>query len=139
MGKGFKKEIKKMRKNQDQKVTPNYDLEDLRNYYLKKQQREEERFQEMLQELEGIKNREEPLGTYQEARLLIYSALAQCWEDREKIIDPQIEKQIKDAGEMLYQYGGMKALHDELLWYFIPKPLGGEIEIIWNGIGEWKA
>ena len=49
-------------------------------------------------------------------------------------------KLIEDAGELLYEYGGM----DEMLyimneWDFIPKRYKGSIDYLWDEIGEWKG
>lgn len=46
---------------------------------------------------------------------------------------------IREAGEILYETEGMRGMHDELLWSFIPKTYQREIDLIWDGIGEWLA
>ncbi len=43
------------------------------------------------------------------------------------------------SGETLYKSGGMNDMRDNLVWSFIPKRYRREIDIFWNGIGEWKA
>jgi hypothetical protein len=48
-------------------------------------------------------------------------------------------KLIRDAGELLYKYDGMNGMHDALVWSFIPKRYQREIDMIWNGIGEWNS
>ena len=105
-----------------------------------------ELYQQMLRELKGLtliqqmaKEKGRDLSDFDKARLILFSALSQCWDDRYKILDPEIENQIKQAGRMLYDFDGMKGMHDELVWAFLPKSLGGEVEIIWNGIGDWVA
>ena len=103
-------------------------------------------YQQMLRELKGLTLRQQmaeekggDLSDFDKARLILFSALSQCWDDRYKILDPEIENQIKQAGRMLYDFDGMEGMHDELVWAFLPKSLGGEVEIIWNGIGDWVA
>ena len=105
-----------------------------------------ELYQQMLRELKGLtliqqmaKEKGRDLSDFDKARLILFSALSQCWDDRYKILDPEIENQIKQAGRMLYDFDGMRGMHDELVWAFLPKSLGGEVEIIWNGIGDWVA
>ncbi len=112
----------------------------------------EDDYDEMLKELKYLKiskqlthecNKSFP--DFNEARLILFSALSQCFDHNnkekiiERIIDPEIENQIKKAGRMLYEYNGSKGMRDTLVWHFIPKSLGGEVEILWNGIGDWVA
>lgn len=103
-------------------------------------------YQKMLRELKGLELRQqmvkedgEHLSDFDKARLILFFALSQCWDDRYKILDPEIETQIKQAGKMLYDFDGMKAMRNDLVWAFLPKSLGGEVEIIWDGIGDWVA
>lgn len=49
------------------------------------------------------------------------------------------QKLLTEAGHLLYQEGGMRSMHDGLVWSFIPKRYHQDINLAWNGIGEWKA
>lgn len=40
---------------------------------------------------------------------------------------------------MLFASGGMRDMHDPLLWSFIPRSMSRTIDIIWNDIGEWVS
>jgi len=51
----------------------------------------------------------------------------------------ETQQLITQAGQMLYEEGGMRSMHDPLVWSFIPKRYGRDIDCAWDGIGEWKA
>ena len=51
----------------------------------------------------------------------------------------ETQQLIIQAGQMLYEEGGMRSMHDPLVWSFIPKRYGRDIDCAWDGIGEWKA
>tara|TARA_B100000902_G_scaffold347219_1_gene354390 strand:- start:2712 stop:3188 length:477 start_codon:yes stop_codon:yes gene_type:complete len=53
------------------------------------------------------------------------------WDDDNNI------KLIKEAGQLLYDFDGMKSMKDNLVWSFIPVRYHREISSYWNGIGEW--
>jgi hypothetical protein len=46
---------------------------------------------------------------------------------------------IKEAGEILNKKGGLEAMHNAYLWYYVPKKYKREIDYLWDGIGEWKS
>ena len=48
-------------------------------------------------------------------------------------------KELKDAGRMLYEAEGMRGMQDELVWLFVPKRFRREIDMAWDGIGEWRS
>jgi hypothetical protein len=48
-------------------------------------------------------------------------------------------KELKEAGRLLYEYGGMEGMHDDLVWSFIPKRYKRYIDMGRNRIGEWKS
>ncbi len=43
---------------------------------------------------------------------------------------------IKEAGRLLHTEN---AMHDGLVWSFIPKRFERDIDVSWNGIGEWRS
>lgn len=55
------------------------------------------------------------------------------WYDEDNIAD------LKEAGRLLYKESGMKGMRDNLVWSFIPKRYHREIDIAWDGIGEWHS
>jgi len=48
-----------------------------------------------------------------------------------------LTQRLKNAGQSLYNSGGMKDMHDPLVWLFIPKRLHRDIDVHWSGVGEW--
>jgi|SRR5579872_5656848 len=55
------------------------------------------------------------------------------WYNEENIND------LKEAGQLLFKYDGTRGMHDDLVWSFIPKRYHREIDIAWDGIGNWQA
>ena len=55
----------------------------------------------------------------------------------------EIKQIMREAGELLYNFtfqsDGKKGINDGLVWAFIPKRYRRDIELIWDGIGEWRA
>ncbi len=76
------------------------------------------------------------------ARYNILQYIVTCVNHDEKRGDFYSEanrSKLKEAGKMLYEYGGTDAMHDDFTWSFIPRRYHGEINLCWNGIGEWIA
>ena len=46
---------------------------------------------------------------------------------------------LKDAGRLLYEFDGMKGMHDNLVWAFVPTRYRRNIDCVWGGIGEWSS
>ena len=96
---------------------------------------ERQRWESMKGELAGIKR----LGAntpYQKARLILYEALLPLENNPQAEIKEEL---VREAGQILFQSEGMKGLYDTLLWLFIPKSCNRIIDILWDGIGEWRA
>ncbi len=78
---------------------------------------------------------------YEKARYNILKYMINC-----AIYDPQNgdyydeenNKLIKEAGKLLYEFEGMNGLYDGLVWSFIPRRYIRDIEILWDGIGDWR-
>lgn len=47
------------------------------------------------------------------------------------------KERLIEAGKLLYEYDDMDGMHDGLVWSFIPKRYQREIDMAWDGIGEW--
>ncbi|ATZ81094.1 endopeptidase-like protein [Bodo saltans virus] len=45
---------------------------------------------------------------------------------------------VKNGGMLLHKSGGISAMHDVLMTW-IPKRYRREIDIVWDGIGEWRG
>lgn len=43
---------------------------------------------------------------------------------------------IKEAGRLLHSED---AMNDDLVWLFVPKRLGRDIDVLWDGIGGWRG
>lgn len=53
---------------------------------------------------------------------------------------PDVENNlIKEAGQMLNQEGGFNSMKDNLIWSFIPDRYHSDINLLWNGIGQWVS
>jgi len=78
----------------------------------------------------------------QEARYKILRYMITCAiHDPENgdYFDIENEKLVKEAGKLLYEFDGMKGMHDLLFWSFIPKRYERVIDCLFNGIGEWLS
>lgn len=96
---------------------------------------EMQRWESMKAELAGIKR----LGAntpYQKARMMLYESLLPLENNPEAEIKEEV---VREAGLILFESEGMKGLYDRLLWLFIPKSCNRIIDILWDGIGEWRA
>ena len=79
---------------------------------------------------------------YKTARLKILQYIINCVNADSLNGDYYNENNRKlmiEAGNELNKEGGMKSMHDDLVWSFIPKRYHREIDYLWNGIGEWKC
>jgi len=79
---------------------------------------------------------------YEEARYKILKYMITCTINDPQNGDYYDEKNnnlIKEAGNLLYEFEGMDGLHDGLVWSFIPRRYVRDIEILWNGIGNWRS
>jgi hypothetical protein len=77
---------------------------------------------------------------YKQARYNILKYIITCVKNDPECgdyYDDENEKILREAGEMLYKEGGMQSMHDELVWSFIPKRYRRNVDLAWNGIGEW--
>jgi hypothetical protein len=52
---------------------------------------------------------------------------------------PENKQLMIRSGQTLYKSGGMRDMKDGLVWSFIPKRYRREIDMYWDGIGEWRA
>lgn len=79
---------------------------------------------------------------YKIGRFLTLKYIITCVKndpDNGDYYDPENVSQLKKAGRLLYEADGMNGMHDGLVWSFIPKRYRREIDMAWNGIGEWKS
>jgi len=79
---------------------------------------------------------------YKQARYNILTYIINCVKadpQNGDHYDEDNKKILREAGELLYKEGGMKSMHCPLVWSFIPKRYGGDINLEWDGIGEWRA
>lgn len=77
---------------------------------------------------------------YKRARMLILEYILECVKhDKERgdYYDEENMRKLREAGELLNKEGGMKSMRDGLVWSFIPSRYHREIDICWDGIGEW--
>lgn len=83
-----------------------------------------------------------PEDKYKIARSLIYGYIIECIRKdphNGDYYNEQNHQNLKKGGQILYDTEGMRGMHDDLLWSFIPKRYRREIDIAWNGIGEWVS
>ena len=76
----------------------------------------------------------------QEARYKLLKYIITCtahdpingdYYDKENI------KLIKEAGKLLYE--STAGMNDPLFWSFVPRRYKREIDMFWDGIGDWKS
>lgn len=82
------------------------------------------------------------ISKYKMARLNILHYIIKCAENdpiNGNWFDEENFKILKEAGILLYEDDGMRGMHDNLVWSFIPKRYHREIDLAWNNIGEWKS
>jgi len=82
----------------------------------------------------GIKNK------YEQARYKILQYIINCIKaDPEKgnYHNKENDKNIIEAGKLLYEFDGMDGMRDMLVWSFIPKRYHSEINLFWSGIGHF--
>lgn len=58
--------------------------------------------------------------------------------DSDKELWRTIYKDIHTGGELIASESTGR-MHDPLIWSFIPQPLHREVDVEWDGIGDWKA
>lgn len=95
-----------------------------------------------LLRLIGIANNQGEKNLYKIARLKILKYLITCVENEPMngdYVGLQNQQLIREAGELLYKYGGIRYMRDRLVWLFIPNRYHYMIYMVWNGIGEWQA
>jgi hypothetical protein len=79
---------------------------------------------------------------YEEARYKILKWIITCatYDPEEgDLISEKNDEMLKDAGRLLYEFEGMKGMHDILVWAFVPTRYRRNIDYAWNGIGEWVS
>jgi hypothetical protein len=98
---------------------------------------------DMKKELEALNqyDRQDPFNL---ARRKLYTALLAIPLDSESLIvnqelSPALQASIVEAGKMLNEAEGISGMQDDLLWSFIPKPYRRLVDLLWDGIGGWKA
>ena len=78
--------------------------------------------------------------TFNGARLKLFKALCACLlNNSTNEYTDMIVNHIKDAGRKLYEIEGMRGLHDDLVWLFIPKRWQSLVNEAFDGIGYWRA
>lgn len=79
-------------------------------------------------------------GPYQLARFKILRYIISCVKNDPEKGEYFHEEQLvelKDAGKMLYKHNGMDGMRDSFVWANIPQRYHKEIDVAWDGIGEW--
>jgi hypothetical protein len=79
---------------------------------------------------------------YEEARYKILKWIITCaTNDTEEgdLISEKNDEMLKDAGKLLYEFDGMKGMHDNLVWDFVPTRYRRNNDCVWDGIGEWSS
>lgn len=96
--------------------------------------------------------KDKTLNEFDTARFLILRATVKMVEydpingdmkpnmtEEDKIYWTDIEKDFVDGGKLLYKFDKMEGMHDGLVWSFLPQRFHRNIDVYWNGIGEWKS
>ena len=79
---------------------------------------------------------------YKQARYNILKYMINCVKNDPANGDFSSEentKLMKEAGELLDKEGGFLSMHDDLVWSFIPNRYHREIDLMWDGIGDWQS
>ena len=98
-----------------------------------------------FEELYALRQRDKDgdIGSFGKGRLALFDAVAKAFEiDRLEVITDysfeSVRMDIRKAGEMLNESGGMKDMLDPLIFFFLPKGIHGIISAFWHGIGEFQ-
>lgn len=111
--------------------------EDERCLHLKNFLRLEAAKRNLYTEIAGLCQLEN-LGSFSQARKVLFLAVGEAIEHGSNYPE-SVKEKIRKAGEMLNESGGFIDMSDYLVWSFIPKSLHREIELHWDGIGDWKG
>ena len=79
---------------------------------------------------------------YKQARYNILTYIINCVKADPQYgdyYDEENQKLLHEAGVLLNKEGGIKSMHCPLVWSFIPKRYGENINMEWDGIGKWRA
>ena len=121
-------------------------LDELRSRIPQKSAKEELDQYNILKEYDAIKKISEANGgfgsKYQEGRFKVLEYIINCATNEPingDYFDPKNNQILKEAGKLLYEDSGMDGMHDRLVWAFVPKRYKGDINYMWNGIGDWSA
>lgn len=150
---GYKSRLKQARRSSKEIIvakTQDKIWTELDTYFKEKDKLDDQLWLSMEREVKSIKlNKSDIQLSYQAARLFLYETLLLERTQQSNIIKEDLmifstaytkfELDIKKAGEMLFASGGMRDMHDPLLWSFIPRSMSRTIDIIWNDIGEWVS
>lgn len=97
-------------------------------------------------EFEALDIRKQKYGfaedSYDLARWLVYKECLACLESENPTAYEYDEGAIKKAGFILLNEKGepdTNNMHDRLFWSFIPKSEQRIIDVLWDGIGDWKG
>lgn len=104
----------------------------------------------LYEEYDNLNNKE--LDNFNKGKHLVLRAIIKMVEfdpikadkkiemtDQDRAYWKDLENDIKMAGNILNDHGGMIAMKDDRIWDFIPPRLYQDFNMHWNGIGEWKA
>ena len=100
-----------------------------------------------FKELFGLRLRVEKgwsMSPFDKGRLALFEAIAKAFEiDRlQDITDDGFEAvkpDIRKAGEMLHESGGMRDMQDSLIFLFLPREIHRSIDLYWHGVGDWLS
>lgn len=51
----------------------------------------------------------------------------------------EMRKKVVNAGQLMYEADGMRGMNDDLVWSFVPKRYQRDIDMMWDGIGDWQS
>ena len=83
-----------------------------------------------------------PNYKYKKARYNILDYIITCVRndfDRGDYYDEDNVEKLKEAGRLLWEEGGDRSMYDRLVWGFIPRRYHRDVDICWDGIGDWLA
>lgn len=94
--------------------------------------------------LQARRNKGWELSTFDRGRLQLFEALTVFMETSALPLNWNCEyiQKVKNAGKTIYQSqleDGLAGMHDPLIWSFIPRSFHPVLNLIWSGIGDWKA
>lgn len=79
---------------------------------------------------------------YRNGRFLLLEYVIDCVKndpDEGNYFVPEMRDKVVKAGQLLYEADGMAGMNDGLVWSFVPKRYQRDIDMMWDGIGDWQS